>query len=419
MRGGGDRAGWPVGIAGVGLALAAAMSAGGQAMAGDAFEAPVALRWNGVVPEIQSADGAFRLRPRARVQVDGSVTEDSAFPDRNRSGTEVRSLLFGVEGAVKGVSYAVNVDFANHQSNVRNAYLAWRGQAPVGEWELTLGNRMTERSLEGSSSSEATPFLERNVVAQAIIPLKGSYGLGVMTKLYGANWHLAAQVAGDDINNPEVTRDTVTTSVRGHWNPVKSPALLVHVGGWAFHEDFTDRVTRLSRNTFWGGQHFDDALQVSLGAIAGPRTSDGYGLELGALTGPAWSFVEYGQREIAASAGHVTVRAWSAEAGWFLTGEHAPYTARTGAFMRMAPREPVSHGGPGAIEVSGRIEHLDNTDAPQGGLGDAVTLGVSWRLEEWLRVTVNASRWTTENQAGAFIGTDDGESLTTRLQLAF
>lgn len=249
------------------LALAAWLGSGGAALAGDTFDTPAgqggpwSVGWNGVVPEFRSADGGFRLRPRARLQFDGSFTTDSAFPARNRAGTEVRSLLVGVEGTLDSASYALNVDFANHQSNIRNAYLAWRGRVPVGEWELILGNRLTERSLEGSSSSEAVPFLERSVVAQAMVPLKGSYGLGVMTRLYGANWHLAAQVAGDDINNPEVTRDTVTTSIRAHWNPVNSGTRLVHVGGWAFHEDFSDGVTRLGRNTFWGGQYFNAALR--------------------------------------------------------------------------------------------------------------------------------------------------------------
>ncbi|WP_293347573.1 porin [Phenylobacterium sp.] len=399
------------------LGLAAALGCGGPVLAGDIFEAPVG--WNGVVPEFQSADGAVRLRPRARLQFDGAFTDDSAFPARNRSGTELRSVLVGVEGAVESTSYAVNVDFANHQSNIRSAYLAWRGRVPAGEWEVILGNRLSERSLEGSSSSEAVPFLERNVVAQAIVPLKGAYGLGLMTRFYGPNWHLAAQVAGDDINNPEVTRGTVTTSVRGHWNPVISKAFVVHVGGWAFHEDFSDRVTRLNRDTYWGGQHFNDDLQVSLGTIAAPRNGAGYGIELGALVGAGWSFLEFGQREISAHSTHVTVRAWSAEAGWFLTGERPPYAARTGAFVRMSPREPVSRGGLGAIELSGRFERLDNTDAPRGGLGDAATLGLSWRLEDWLRLTLNASRWSTESHAGAFAGSDHGESLTTRLQLAF
>ncbi|MEW5687630.1 MAG: porin [Pseudomonadota bacterium] len=384
-----------------------------------ADDVEMSVRWLGLVPEFSTADGAFRIRPRGRLQFDVSATEDSRFELRNRAGTEVRSALVGVEGDLKPLTYSVLVDFSNHTTNFRNAYLAWRGPTPVGDLELSFGNRLTERSMEGSGSSETAPFLERNVVATAIVPLKGSYGMGVTSRLYGRNWHLAAQVAGDDINDPDITRDTVTTSLRGHWNPVATKDLAVHLGAWGFHENFSDRVNRLSRNTFWGGQHFNDALQVSLGLVERPRSADAVGLELGAFGRRAWSLMEYGQRDIAARPSHVVVRAWAAEAGMTLTDDRPPYGRRGGVFVRQAPAAPLSRGGPGAVEISGRWEHLDNTDAPLGGLGDAVTVGLTWRPEEWLRLTMNASRWSLEQRTGGFTGEDDGESVTTRLQLSF
>ncbi|WP_296599475.1 porin [Phenylobacterium sp.] len=384
-----------------------------------ADDGPLVIRWSSGAPELQSADGVFRLRPRARLQLDGALTGDSAFTARNRSGVEVRSLQLGFEAAVDDISLAFAADLANHQTNIRNAYVAWRGRTPAGDLEVNLGNRLTDRGVEGSASTQTSPFLERNVVASALAPLKGAYGLGVTARLYGENWRLAAQVAGDDINDPALTRDTVTTTVRGHWNPVRTEALTVHLGAWGYYENFSGRVTRLTRNTAWGGQHFNSALQVSLGLLQQPRHGEGYGVELGVVSGPGWSFVEYGRREIAAQPSHASIEAWSASAGWFLTGEHPLYAPRNGVFTRMRPDRPVSAGGGGALELTGRIEHLDNTDAPQGGRGDAATLGVSWRPEEWLRLTLNASGWKTDARAGAFKGRDDGESVTTRLQLAF
>ncbi len=383
----------------------------------DDVEAP--FRWSGAVPEFASADGAFRIRPRGRLQFDISASEDSRFAARNRSGTEVRSALLGVEGDLRPFTYSVLVDVSNHRTSIRNAYLAWRGPTPAGELEVSVGNRLTERTLEGSGSSETAPFLERNVVATSILPLKGGYGMGLTTRLYGSNWHLAAQVAGDDVNAPEVTRDTVTTSLRGHWNPVARQDLIVHLGAWAFHEDFSRRVTRLSRSAYWGGQHFNDALQVSLGAIQQPASADAVGFELGAFGRRAWSLVEYGQRAVAATPVDATVRAWAAEAGVSLTPDHPAYGRKGGTFVRQAPAAPVSRGGKGALELSGRLEHLDSTDAPLGGLGDAVTLGLTWRPEAWLRLSMNASRWSLENRSGAYAGSDDGESVTTRVQLSF
>jgi hypothetical protein len=32
---------------------------------------------------------------------------------------------------------------------------------------------------------------------------------------------------------------------------------------------------------------------------------------------------------------------------------------------------------------------------------------------------LNASRWTTDNRAGALVGADDGQAITGRMQLTF
>lgn len=376
------------------------------------------INWDPAVPELVSPDGGARFKLKGRLLVDVSSTNGSRYAARNITGSEARGLWVGFEGAKGPFAYQVQVDLADNDVSVKSAYLAWRGRVPVGEVEITVGNRLSERSLDGSSSSETTPFLERNAVASAITPLKGFYGMGLTGKLFGEGWHLAAQVAGDDVNNPGDARDTVTTMVRGHWNPPVGEAATVHLAAWGFHEAFSSGVTSLSRNTFWAG-HFNDNLQVSLGTLAAPDTAIGYGGELGLVRGPLWSFAEYGEREIRLPAREVLVSAWSLSAGWFVTGEGAPYARRTGAFTRMRPAHPLSRGGWGSVELVGRLEGLDNSDAPFGGTGEALTLGVNWRLEEWLRLMLNASRWKTDNSAGAFVGPDDGQAVTGRMQLTF
>lgn len=382
-------------------------------------EGPFELHWSGVVPELQSADGSFRIRPRLRIQADASGVEGSIYDRRNEAGMQLRSLQLGVEGAAWDVNYAFTADFADHQVAVRNAFLAWRTKLQPAELEITLGNRLTERGLEGSSSGEATSFLERNVVAAALSPLKGYYGLGLTVKAFGPGWHIAGQIAGDDINNPEVTHGTTTATLRGHWNPRLNASGALHLGVWGYHEDFTHAVTSLSRDTYWGGQRFNDDLRVSLGRLAQPQHADGYGVELGGTRGQGWMFGEYGERRIVADGGPFTVRAWTGSMGWVLIGGRPSYTPRTGNFSRQRPKEPVSKGGPGLVEIAGRYERLDNSDAPRGGRGETVTVGASWWLEDWLRVTANASCWSTRNATGGFQARDDGRTATIRAQIAF
>lgn len=380
---------------------------------------PGTVRWSGG-PEFVSADGRFRFRPRGRVYADASWTGDSESAARNISGSELRALWIGFEGQVDKFNYILTADLANNDVAIRSAYVAWRDRTSAGDLEITLGNRLSERGLEGSSSSEGAPFMERNAVALALSPMKGLYGLGVTAKLFGDGWHVAAQVAGDDINNnPGTSSDTITTMIRAHWNPVRGDDGTLHLAAWGFHEAFSSGVTRLARSTPWSGGHFNDNLTVPMGAIEDPSTASGWGLELGGVSGRFWSFAEYGERRIEARAVSATVSAWNLSAGWMLTDDRPGYAARSGTWVRSRPRRPLSEGGIGAVELVGRIQRLDNTDVPLGGLGEEATLGLNWKPEEWLRLMLNASLWRTENTIGAYAGKDAGQAVNTRLQVSF
>jgi phosphate-selective porin OprO and OprP len=374
------------------------------------------LHWDS--GEFVSDDGAFSFRPKGRILLDGYSTSGSDYDTRNDAGYELRTLRAGFGGHVGGhLLYNVEADFQDGEPVPRATYLAWRDRWKGRELEFTLGNRLSERGLDGSSSSDGATFMERNSVAMAIAPVKGYYGWGGIGKIYGRGWHLAGQVAGEDPANRQGTRDTITYLVRGHWNPVLSEAGIAHIGAWSFYEDFEDRQS-LSRNTIWAG-HFNDQVQVSLGAVRDPQHGMGYGVELGGVRGRAWSFFEAGRREVDARTAHVDIDAWSLSAGWSLTGEPPAYSSRSGTFVKTAPAKPVSKGGFGGWDVAIRYQVLDNTDAPTGGFGREAQLGVNWRLEEWMRLMVDLSHWEVERPDGPYAGWDKGDSLAGRLQLAF
>lgn len=365
-----------------------------------------------------SPDGRFQIRPKARFFLDGVSTSGSDDAARNASDHDIRILYFGVEGAIDRLAFILTADFAGDEPALRSAYLSWTEPTPAGEVEITLGNRLTERGLEGSSSSEGLPFIERNMVAGALAPQKGLYGMGLTAKLFGDTWHIAGQVAGDDVNRPELTEGAVTTTVRGHWNPVSAPEGALHLGAWGYQEDFTSDLTRLSRNTNWVSP-VNDRIQVALGTLAEPRRARGLGGEIGAVRGPAWAFLEFGERRIETAALAADVQAWTLSAGWVLTGEPATYSPRAGTFVRRSPGAPLSHGGLGSLEVTCRVQRLDNSDAPFGGTGDDMTVGLNWRMESWARLMVNASHWKVESRAPAAPRRDAGDAVLARLLIAF
>lgn len=381
--------------------------------------APVAVNWDKGVPELSSLDGQITFRPKGRIILDAGNTSGSSHPERNIEGDEVRTLRLGFDGKMGGhLAYSFESDFVDHKVAVKGAYVVWRDHWRAHDVEFTFGNRLSERSLEGSSSSDGTPFMERNAVASAITPLKGFYGLGVIGKVYGRDWHVATQVAGDDLGNRGVARDTLTYLARGHWNPIKTSAATMHVAAWSYYEDFPADQASVSRNSSWGG-HFNDRLQVPLGTLRAPLDGAGYGLELGGVAGSSWTFLEVGRREIQTRTDHVDVDALALSAGWMITGEAPSYSSRGGTLGKVRPQAPLSKGGAGAFEVAMRYQFLDNTDAPNGAKGREATVGVNWRLEEWMRLMVNVSHWDIEHKVGKFAGKDAGDSLAGRLQVSF
>ncbi|WP_162140013.1 OprO/OprP family phosphate-selective porin [Sphingomonas sp. Mn802worker] len=376
--------------------------------------------WSKGTPEFTSADGRFSFRPRGRILIDLGTTRGSAVPARNVSATQARSLRLGIEGAAgTHLSYLVEGDFADNEVAIKSAYLAWTTRFLGQQAEFALGNRLNDRGLDGSSGTISVPFLERNVVGAGIIPVRGFFGLGAAARVYGDGWHVGVQVSGDDINNPGNASDGLTIAGRAHWNPVKTREWLLHVGAWGFHETLADDVTRPTRSIAVGG-FYNDALRIAPGTFAGAVRGDGYGFELGAFHRSLWTYGEYGRRTLEGRAGSSTTQdAWAWSAGWFLTGETPPYLSRGGVWSRPKVLHPFTSGGSGAIELAARYEALDYSDNPTAGRGTATTLGVNWYLNNFVRLQVNAIDWTVTNPLPAGIGTDHGQSLIGRAQVAF
>jgi phosphate-selective porin OprO/OprP len=376
--------------------------------------------WSRGTPEFASADGNLTFRPRGRIQVDLGTTTGSDVANRNITATQARSLRLGFEGSVgKHLSYVLEGDFADNEVAIKSAYLAWTTGFLGQQAEFALGNRLNDRGMDGSSGTISVPFLERNVVAQGIIPVRGFFGLGAAARIYGKRWHVGVQVSGDDISNPGTASDGLTVAGRAHWNPVKTADWLVHVGLWGFHEQLADDVTRPTRSIAVGG-FYNDNLRIAPGTFVDPRSGDGYGFELGAFHHSLWTYGEYGARRLENRAGASTGQsAWAVAGGWFLTGETPPYLARGGVWSRPKVLHPFTSGGSGAIEIAARYEELDYSDNPTAGRGTALTLGGNWYLNNFVRLQLNAIDWTVANPSTAGIVNDHGQSLIGRAQIAF
>lgn len=383
--------------------------------------AGVTTEWGAGAPIFRSVDGAFRFKPRGRLLEDVSSTFGSRYDQRNITTTGARALRLGIEGAVgTHLIYQFEMDFSDNLAEVNTAFFGWRNKlTKTIDYDVRIGHLPTDRGFDGTTGSDSTPFHERNMVANAIIPQRGYYGVGGQLRLFGHSWHVTTTLTGDRIDGDQSVADGRTVMMRGHWNPLKDDRNLIHVGLWGFDENLSSAQGTLTRNVIVGVR-FNNALRIASGPITGGTGTTGYGAELGGYLGPLWVMGEAGQRIARRDTGaSLRTDAWSMSTGYFLTGELPPYNPRTGQFDQPNVERQVFQGGPGALELTARYEWLGFRDVPLGGTGWEATLGLNWYLNPFVRVMFNATQWSTNNRAGAFTGPDNGQTLATRFSVSF
>ncbi|MET4726851.1 phosphate-selective porin OprO/OprP [Lysobacter enzymogenes] len=380
------------------------------------------VNWSKGAPQFASADGRSVFRPRGRVFLDASSTGGSRFAGRDLSGTEVRSLRLGAEGAYGRIGWNLEGDFADNGVSWKSAYVSFAHTVFGQKSELTVGNRLNDRGLDGSSSTSNTPFQERNVVGTLVLPQRGLFGVGLTERVFGRNWHASLSAAGNDLDNAGDGNDSLTWAARAHWNPIKRERALVHLGAWAFHEDIAAGSAGVVRAAAIGG-HFNDEVKIAPGSVVGAERGRGHGVELATVAGPFWASGEWGRRRIEGRdrGGRYGVGydAHAVSAGWFLGGGAPAYGADNGTWGRVKVERPVTAGGRGAWELKARYENADFRDLPGGGAGNAWTVGANWYLNDYSRVMLDLVRWQTDNRSGKYLLADDGYTFNTRLQLVF
>lgn len=374
-------------------------------------------------PVFTSADGRRSFRPRGRIQLDASSTSGSRFADRNISGTEGRSARLGGEGSIGSVEYAVEGEFADGAVVWKSAYIAVPHHIAGKDAELTIGQRLNDRGMEGSSSGTTVPFAERSVVAGVTQPVRGYFGIGLTERLYGERWHASLSATGDGLGSSGSTNDTLVISTRAHWNPYRDQGNTIHLGVWGFYEGLADDAEDPAEG-YRIANHFNDQLRISPGEYGKVDRTVAYGLEAGGVYGKTWVMGEWAQRKFEgplsdAPTSSARLSTYVVSAGWFLHGGIPGYSAKTGVWSNPKVSSWVSDGGIGAWELVARYENLDLGDFPQGGTGHAVTAGVNWYVSPLVRVILNVARWQTDNASGDFQGPDNGYSYNARMQLAF
>ena len=384
------------------VADAKAQAAAAKSAAADSGKSDLDLKvkWKGA-PEFSSANGKFKLKVRGRVEAEYEHADQdkriTSFPDL--SATEIRRARLGMEGVVfYDVKYIVEVDFANDDTRVRDAYLQYQGvklaDTPI---YFRVGNFKTPNSFENITSELYIDTLER---AAFINAWELDRHIGFMTAYWTDHFGLAAGIFGE--GGSQSTGSIANT-----------PLFPGFIGdeNWAFAARAT--VAPINRETNGVPQvlHFGASVRtretgndqaffqyrargadlhmtnfaVNTGRIVDEDTF--WGLEAAALWGPFSLQGEYGHTDVELPSGafirsnppapgrltttpnpfsgvpNPEYAGWYVDGSWFFGG-HKTYN-QEGKWDRPKIDNPLrwgERGGWGALQIVGKYNVLDLSD---------------------------------------------------------
>lgn len=369
-------------------------------------------------PKIATADG-WSFKPRGRLQVDAAgVNAPSgiapATSDSLGFGTEFRRAYMGFDGTMPGgFAYRLEADFANSSVDLTDLYLSYKANRDI---TLTVGQHKPFWGLEEMTSDLFTSFMERAAFNSAF---GFERRVGVSAVYLDKRFLVQGGVFTDnaaDLNSDK--NNSYSFDGRMIFMPTIGDGQL-HVGGSIHVRDFNDQstTTRYRARPF---VHTTDVRLVDTGNITATGENS-MGLELayvnGRLHGTAESHWIKARRpdlkDPLFNGGYV-------ELGYLLTDDKTAY--RGGAYDRIRPKNPVSAGGIGAIQLNARYDWLDLNDAGiVGGNQQIAGASVLWIPMDYVRLIFNYGHlWIEDSPVAA--GTDrnyQADALGVRAQLDF
>ena len=453
------------------VADAKAQAAAAQSTAANAGTSDLDLKvkWKGS-PEFSSADGKkFRLKLRGRVETEYEhADQDTAittYPDL--SATELRRARLGMEGVVfYDVKYILEVDFANDDTRVRDAYLQYQG-VKVADTPLyfRVGNFKTPNSFENLTSELYIDTLER---AAFINAWELDRHIGFMTAYWTDHYGLAAGIFGEggsqstgsvantplfpgfigDENLAFAARATVAP-INRETNGVKQ---VLFFGASVRTRETGDDASFFQYRARGADLHMTN-FAVNTGRIAEGDTF--WGLEAATLWGPFSLQGEYAHTDVDLPGGEFIrsnppspgrlasgpnpfigdpspeYNGWYVDGSWFFGG-HKTYN-NEGRWDRPVIDNPMrwaEHGGWGALQIVGKYNVLDLSDegfnaaggcrntqlfpavssatliAPSVGLCGEMktwTVGMNWYFNDYVRLMFDYSESDLGNYPATLI----------------
>jgi phosphate-selective porin OprO/OprP len=371
--------------------------------------------------EQEKADeGTPKVKLRGRINADAIFAtqseRDKVILGDFQNAVGFRRARLGAEGTILDqVGFVAEFDFAGGEIRFKDVYVAVE-KLP---WVRTVkvGHFIEPFSMEGDTSSNSFPFIERSSI-NALDPDR-NWGVGFWTYTDNERATLAmaavrsgSDEAGDDIGDG----NDMAYDVRGTWlawyDSTDTHYRVLAVGA-AFSQRFpkNDLVTFKQVQSSLLQSGTDNPLNPFVKNLEIPATQNQlFNLEWATVLGPLSFQAEWNATTIdQIGGGEVFLHGMYVFATYYLTGEHREYEPKEGYFGITHVRHPflTQHGcpwavrGAGAWELVARFDYLNFSDPslpPQAnGLksGDRLaegTFGVNWYLNDYARIMFNYTR---------------------------
>ncbi|MEE2709599.1 MAG: porin [Gemmatimonadota bacterium] len=384
---------------------------------GVAGQDSIAEHIKGMEERLEALEGAVDGRGKnghgnSKMSLHGRIHLDYwAFP-KNDSGIDTieeqnpqdrfafRRVRLGVKGDVgDNVFYRITIEFANPNSTEYRDIFFGIQKVPFFQ-KVQIGNQKRPYSLLQLNSSNANVFIERPFIADAT--QQDTRRIGIQSWSVSANqawnWQYCIFNRENTQNDGRYLSDNYQLEAAGrlagtvYYDKESGGRNYAHLGiagsiGWTDEDgDPASNTARLrSRPEARSTKRWLDT-----GAISGSDNLYLLGLEGLYNMGPFQVAGEFMNVRVKREP-HPNVNFWGAYAyaSYFLTGEHIPWSRKTGTLGTISPKRNLSKSR-SALQAGVRYSYANfNSNDVLGGEGKSLTFGLNWWWNPNTRVQFN------------------------------
>jgi len=341
---------------------------------------------------LYSENSVLRGRLGVRGSFDGATYSSGQGQQQVDSGLEVRTLRFYTSGdffLFRTNQFKVDLGLANESFYLHEAYLRWPGIRHVGN--LTVGYFGVPQTIENITSFGVNRFMEAASPGLAFSPGNRT-GIQVDHSYFDerATASVGLFSIGQDpvFGSSDTSKSLARPTFRLTGLPIFEPDQhrLLHLGGSAaFVFSDSSEIQYQARPE----SHLAPVL-VDTGSLNSRFAYVG-GLEAIYQEGPFSLQSEVMGSSVSADENYIFWGGYVA-AGWFLTGERAPYDRAAAVPGKVSPESPLfkRRGAWGALELALRYSYLDLSDGNvNGGRMSILMPGLNWYWSDQIRCQFN------------------------------